>query len=248
MDIFIPKLRKQMRKIIFIALTLASIFNVNAQDVGVEFHALAGYQMGASTSTYYYGDFRYRPSDSYQFSLNFPIEDVVEVELSYSYSSSYCDFDAWYLDDDLPFVNNRADAIYNYYQLGFLRGTDLSEKVNVYGLLSLGASHMNFTDRSQFKPGYSSEDVWRFSFSFGLGAKIYATNRLGVRVQGKINAPISGVGFGVGCGTGGCGTGVSTVSFFVQGEVQGGLFLVLKPQEKRSKKNPALQNSSAGLW
>tara|TARA_B100000809_G_scaffold200061_1_gene200223 strand:+ start:1976 stop:2722 length:747 start_codon:yes stop_codon:yes gene_type:complete len=248
-----------MKKIFVVAITLLSAIFSSAQegnygssapakDIQVEITPFIGYQMGASTNSYY-GKLRYRDGESYQLSMNFDIVDAVEVELSYNMSKSYLEIDNYsYYPGNAPGYGNRIDANYHFYQIGVLKGVRMGN-IKPYGLMTLGAAQMTFSDKSQITDGYSSSDVWRFAFNLGLGAKFYFSERVGIRVQGKLNLPISGIGFGVGCGGGGCGTGVSTTSYFVQGEIQAGLILVLKTADSYSSKSslsPA--NSSAGLW
>ena len=248
-----------MKKIFFVTITLLLAFFSSAQegnygssapsaDVQVEVTPFIGYQMGASTNSYY-GKLRYKTGESYQLAMNFDVVDVVEIELSYNISQSYLQIDNYsYYPGNAPGYGDKIDANYHFYQIGVLKGMRMGN-IKPYGLMTLGAAHMTFSDKSQISDGYSTSDVWRFAFNLGLGAKLYLSDRLGIRVQGKLNLPISGVGFGVGCGGGGCGTGVSTTSYFVQGEVQAGLIVVLKTADSystRSSQTPA--NSSAGLW
>lgn len=251
-----------MNKLYILAITLFSTFLATGQasqygssapsaDVQVEVTPLVGYQMGASTNSYY-GKLRYRDGISYQIAMNFDIVDVAEIELSYNVSSSYLQLDNHSYYPNPPVYGSRIDANYHFYQIGVLKGVRMGN-IKPYGLFSLGAAQMSFPNKSQIEDGYSTSDIWRFAFNLGLGVKYYLSDRVGIRLQGKLNLPVSGVGFGVGCGVGsgggGCGSGVSTTSYFVQGEVQAGLILVLKPASaysSSSTQTPA--NSSAGLW
>jgi opacity protein-like surface antigen len=247
-----------MNKLYIIAITLLSALTATAQsnnygssapaaDVQVEVTPFIGYQMGASTNSYY-GKLRYRDGESYQISMNFDIVDAAEIELSYNYSKSYLELDNYSYYPSPPIYGNRIDANYHFYQVGVLKGMRMGN-IKPYGLMTLGAAHMTFTDKSQVEDSYNTDDVWRFAFNLGLGVKYYMSDRIGIRIQGKLNLPISGVGFGIGCGGGGCGSGVSTTSYFVQGEVQAGLIIVLKPANSYSSKgSQAPANSSAGLW
>lgn len=238
-----------MKSLIFALLVFVSAVSFSQQapgqapDVQVEVTPLFGYQMGASVNTID-GKLRYKPGASYQLGLSFDVIDVTEIELSYNFSKSYLTFDNWYSNPDW-LTGNRIDANYHFYQLNIIKGIRYGA-IKPYGLISLGAAHMVFTDKSQFDGNGS--DVWRFAFNLGLGAKIFVTERIGLRIQGKINAPVSGVGFGVGCGGGGCGSGVSTTSFFVQGEVQGGLVVVLKPADAYATKGNSMPTNTSSLW
>lgn len=237
-----------MKPIIFTALVLVSFcgFGQYQPDIQVEISPLFGYQMGANVSTYD-GRLRYKPGESYQLGLSFDVVDMAEIELSYNFSKSYLTLDTYYGNQPDWLKEPRVDANYHFYQLNIIKGVRYGS-IKPYALVSLGAAHMVFTDKSQFDSGYSSNDVWRFAFTAGLGAKIYLNERLGIRIQGKLNAPVSGIGFGIGCGTGGCGSGVSTTSFFIQGEVQGGLVVVLKSADEYSSSGSNMPANTTSLW
>lgn len=245
-----------MKKLLIVALSLClSILSVGQStnvgsaapgpDIQVEITPFIGYQMGASTN-YYSGRVRYRDGESYQLAMNFDIVDAAEIELSYNYSESTIELENYY--GGYPTFGEKVDSRYHFYQIGVLKGYRVGA-IKPYGLFSIGAAHMTFPNPDQIENGYSTSDVWRFAFTAGLGAKVFLTDRIGIRAQFKLNAPISGVGFGVSCGGGGCGSGVSTTSFFVQGEIQGGIVIALKPADSYSSQpSSAPANSSASLW
>ncbi|MCK5619955.1 MAG: hypothetical protein KAJ17_11165, partial [Candidatus Krumholzibacteria bacterium] len=64
-----------------------------------------------------------------------------------------------------------------------------------------------------------------FSMIFGLGAKIYATDRIGLRVQARLPFTFISGGAGIGCGTGGCYTTVGG-SGIAQFDVSAALMLM----------------------
>jgi hypothetical protein len=71
------------------------------------------------------------------------------------------------------------------------------------------------------------DDVWRFAIGIGAGMKVMFTERIGIRLQGRLLMPMyfAGVGFYAGIGTGGASSGLSlnTGSVIFQGDFQGGL-------------------------
>ena len=71
----------------------------------------------------------------------------------------------------------------------------------------------------------STGDEWRFSILFGIGAKVYINERVGLRVQGRMPWIFVDSGAAVGCGSGGCYT-MFGGSGIVQADVSGGLFIM----------------------
>ena len=67
---------------------------------------------------------------------------------------------------------------------------------------------------------------WRFSASFGGGVKVFPSEHIGFRFEGRLLVPFWGSGFSIGCGgPGGCYTGVSGYATTLQGNVNGGLVI-----------------------
>ena len=93
-------------------------------------------------------------------------------------------------------------------------------KVMPFGMFTLGGTRIvpEWT-------GAASDDVWKFSIIFGLGAKIYINEKIGLRVQGRMPWMFVDGGAYMGCGGGGCYTSFGG-SGLVQGDVSGGLFVM----------------------
>ena len=110
----------------------------------------------------------------------------------------------------------------NYYWLGAVR--ELQEGPLVpFGIFNIGAAN--------FKSQESGNSATYFAVGFGGGIKYFMNDRIGLRLQARIMAPMSfsGVYFGCGIGTGGagCSTGVSSYSSVIQGDFTGGIILKL---------------------
>jgi hypothetical protein len=73
--------------------------------------------------------------------------------------------------------------------------------------------------------GVQNDDVWKFSVLFGLGAKVYINDRIGLRVQGRMPWIILDGGAAISVGSGGAYTSFGG-SGIVQGDVSGGLFVM----------------------
>jgi hypothetical protein len=119
-----------------------------------------------------------------------------------------------------------GDMDVQYYQIGGLYGVPRG-KAWPFTMLTLGATRfaLKSVDETNF-PLVVPGDEWRFSIIFGLGAKYYASERLGLRVQGTLPLTFFSGGFGFGCGGGGCGGTVGGTGLAQTG-ISGGLFINL---------------------
>jgi hypothetical protein len=88
-------------------------------------------------------------------------------------------------DTQLQLVTSLFDTSVEYFHIGGLYQLRW-DRLRTFFLLSLGATHFN-----PEPAGLESE--WRFSWSLGIGAKIYMTERIGLRFQGRLlNTWLSG--------------------------------------------------------
>lgn len=114
--------------------------------------------------------------------------------------------------------NETEDVAMNYYLLGF--NMQKSEGPAIpYGLFNIGVLNvkgqtLNFSEN------------W-FTVGLGGGLKYYVSDRIGIRLQARLLLPMQFAGVGFGCGTGGCGSGVSTYTSTIQGDFTGGIILKL---------------------
>jgi hypothetical protein len=189
-----------------------------AQQHRFEVTPFGGYQFLGKTSVYYqnsYGDIDIKDSGVFGFSINVPMVYGAELELFYSRQDSRLNF------KNKAFGTGETlfDMSVEYFQIGALRGIQQGNLLP-FGVVTLGATHFNPKDDD-----FGSE--WRFSFTFGLGGKVYLSERIGLRLQGTLLMPIQWAGGSVWFGTGGPGVGVSAGSSVIQIDVRGGLIILL---------------------
>jgi len=103
-----------------------------------------------------------------------------------------------------------------YFQIGGIGGTKQG-KTMPFGMFTLGATRFAFDS--------FNEDIWKFSVLLAFGAKIYATDRIGLRVQASLPFTFVSGGMGIGCGGGGC-SAVVTGSGIAQFGVSAGLTIM----------------------
>jgi hypothetical protein len=184
----------------------------------VEITPFGGYQFGGRMN-YVEGTLKFEDNANYGIILNVPIERVLSVEVYWSHMDSKVNWDPYKIS-----LNPREfDVSVDYFQVGAMKQADLGTGiVKGFGVLTLGAVYFNIKD-----PEVS--DVWRFAGTLGGGIKIYPTNRIGFRLQGRLLMPMywGSAGFycGIGSGGGNCGVGVNATSFLVQGDLTAGVII-----------------------
>jgi hypothetical protein len=72
-----------------------------------------------------------------------------------------------------------------------------------------------------------SDDVTKFAWGIKGGATIWATEKVGIKLQADLMSAVQGMGGGLYFGTGGAGAGVSTYSTMLQFGLGGGLTFAL---------------------
>ena len=183
-----------------------------------EITPFGGYQFLGSTDVFYantVGNVDIKDDAVFGFSINIPTMYGAEIELFYSRQDTRLDFDGG------PFGTDETlfDMSVEYFQIGALRGVPQGNLLP-FGVVTLGATNFN-----PKKAGLESEV--RFSFTFGLGAKAYLSERIGLRLQGTLLMPVQWAGGSVYFGTGGSGVGVSAGTSLIQIDVRGGLVILL---------------------
>jgi hypothetical protein len=116
------------------------------------------------------------------------------------------------------------DVALNWIMLGGARYMKLANpKFEPYGGFMLGVGIIDSENQSNKKTQSSTEFAW------GLrgGINIWASERIGIKLQTQIMSMTQSVGGGLYFGTGGAGAGVSTYSSLLQFSLGGGLAIKL---------------------
>ncbi len=210
-----------MRKTLFALIAILLIVNsVNAQKI--EITPIAGYMFGGSVN-FIEGKLKIKDDLSYGGMMSFKIDRDVAVEFSYVRMDTRAEWRSGYIyAPDYP--NRNFDLNVNYMTIGAVRESEIADNIKGFGTLALGAAYFN--------PSSSTiKDVWRFAGSLAAGVKLYLTDRIGIRLQGRLLLPMYFAGGGAYCGVGSggssCGLGVSTTAVILQGDLSGGLIIAL---------------------
>lgn len=197
------------------ALAAPAAAQYNNWDHRGELHVYGGYSWTTSRDVAYgvdAGDIDIKSSGFWGVALDLNVRSGGQLELLYNRQESKLT----YRPIAQP-TQEVTDMTVEYWQIGGLQGV-LQGQVLPFGSLSLGATHYSFSDPS-------IESTTKFSMIFGVGAKAYLNDRVGVRVQGRIPFTFLSSGGSVGCGPAGCYTTIGG-SGIMQIDVSGGLFLM----------------------
>jgi len=200
--------------ILIISLLLSSTgFQAKAQEKAQIF-GLAGYQLNGDV-TVARGELMFDDGMSYGLGFDIPVDRYMQAEISWSMASSNVSLDE-YLGENIPI----SDLYIHTFQAGALVEPNKGKKVSPFGLFSLGATLFTPTEGNY-------EDEWRFSIALGGGVKVYLSDKIGLRFQGRLMIPMVFEGTSVYVGTGGAGVAVGAYTAFVEGDFSGGIFFRL---------------------
>ena len=116
------------------------------------------------------------------------------------------------------------DVGFNWAMLAFNRYLKKpGSKVEGFGGGMLGAAFINVDNPDN----NTSNSATKFAWGFRLGANIWASERVAIKLQGQLMSAVQGAGGGLYFGTGGAGAGVSTYSSMLQFGLGGGITFAL---------------------
>ncbi len=204
---------KSVCTLVVTLLLSAACFQLEAQEKAQIF-GLAGYQINGDV-TVARGELKFDDGVSYGAGIDIPVDRYMQAEISWSMASSKVSLDE-YLGTNIPI----SDLYIHTFQAGALVEPNKGKKVSPFGLFSLGATLFTPTEGKY-------EDEWRFSIALGGGVKVYLSDKVGLRFQGRLLIPMVFEGTSVYVGTGGAGVAVGAYTAFVEGDFSGGLFFRL---------------------
>jgi len=177
----------------------------------------AGIAQGAN------GELELSNTGVYGVAIGVEVQKGMQAEFQYSFASTEASFYPYNPYAPGMIQGKVADLTVHYFQLGGIRTLERG-KVHPFGLFSLGATWFHPTGTTQ---GVTVEDEWRFSIALGAGVKIWTSDKIAIRLQGRLLMPIYFAGTSVYFGTGGGGVAVSGGVPILQGDLSGGLTFAL---------------------
>lgn len=217
------QINSQLFKTLFLLVLIGSIFTSNTLAQKLEITPFYGYHF-AGKVTGYSGDLNIRDAGMYGLMLDINVQKGMQVELYYSRTDTRADF----VEYRGP-TYKLTDISVNYFQLGFLRTVKKMKNTEMYGIFSLGASLFSPSGQpyDEIEEDVYFEDWWFFAMTVGGGAKVWFSERVGLRLEGRLMMPITWAGGGFMVGSGGGGFYLGGGSAILQASVTAGLMVRL---------------------
>lgn len=185
-----------------------------------------GYFFGGRLNDYSLAEFNIGNAPSYSVGFGFAMGRNREIELTYigtNPKASLTDGDVF-----SDAVSLRTNC--NFFQLGFVNFADLGP-IRPFYSISLGASYMNINYLGGIDHVHSDNydsSLWNFAASVGLGLKIDVSQKIGLKIQGRLLMPMSFYGLGIGLSGGYGGIyptfSLNSYSLMFNGDVTFGIF------------------------
>ncbi|MBN2173990.1 MAG: hypothetical protein JW731_07655 [Bacteroidales bacterium] len=189
-----------------------------------EISPFGGYMFGGSLN-FYEGKLKVENAPNYGVALDIKAARDTQIELMWTQMNSQAQFEPYYGYDYL--ATNTFDMNVGYIQIGGVREMEY-ENIHPFGVFTLGATYFVPNNVSFADQVYTDlESEWKFSMTLGAGAKIWFSDRVGIRLQGNLMLPMFWGGAGFSVGTGGSGFYVGSGTSMVQGNFTGGLIFAL---------------------
>lgn len=213
-------MKNLIKKYWFIGLVLLILYPTASSAQGkFEITPFGGYMFGGKLRTYQ-GDLKIQDNANYGLLIDIAVAKDTKFEFFWSQMQTHAEFRPYY---NYEHLRGEFDVNINYYQIGTVREVNM-DNIRPFGAFTLGAVYFSPQDNS-------IKDSWRFSVSLGGGAKIWLSDRIGIRLQGRLLMPLyfQGVSMYAGIGSGGSSSGVSVGAGvpILQGDFTGGLIIAV---------------------
>jgi hypothetical protein len=207
---------------IFIFLSGSCVFAQNSPSIRLNGYATYAFDDNHVDS--YYSNTSY-----FEGSINggFMYGGGLEVMLqeAYGFEFTYLRLDSKapmeYYNNGVEFTN--FDLATNYIMAGGNRYVQMNPKVEPYGGMMLGMAIFNIENPENSR----STSATKFAWGIKAGLNIWASEKVGIKMQASLLSAVQAVGGSVYFGTGGAGAGVSGFSTFYQFVLGGGLVINL---------------------
>lgn len=187
------------------------ISDISAQT---EIFGFGGYMMTTSVPVQD-GDLQVDDRLNYGLGLDVEVRRGIQVELLWISEQTHVKLKRY----PSGIVEDLFDMSVHYFQAGAVfemgRGN-----TRPFGAITIGASLFHPNDASR-------SDEWLAAATLGGGVKIDMSEKVGLRLQGRILMPLIFSGTSLWVGTGGAGVGVGSWTPFIQFDLTAGIYLKL---------------------
>jgi hypothetical protein len=187
----------------------------------IEITPFAGYMV----NTDIVGAYGYVENDdavSYGGAIAFDVQRMMQIEVSYTYSKAT----SYFRSASIAYDSFDFDVAYNHIVLASVHELKPGGKVIPYGKAGLGAWWASPEAKSS-NTNYQLEDTWRMMVELALGAKIYMSEKVGIRLEANVGMPLNFYGAGFYVGTGGSGMAANAGIPMAHFNFTGGLVIVI---------------------
>jgi len=187
----------------------------------IEITPFAGYMI----NTDIVGAYGYVENDdavSFGGAIAVDIQRMLQIEFSYTYSKA----SSYFRSSNIGYDSFGFDVAYNHFVLSSVHELKPGGKVVPYGKAGLGAWWAS-PESNTPNPKYQLQDTWRMLVEFALGAKIYMSEKVGIRLEANVAMPLNFYGAGFYVGTGGSGMSANAGIPMAHFNFTGGLIIVL---------------------
>ncbi|MBC7451948.1 MAG: hypothetical protein H7259_10700 [Cytophagales bacterium] len=205
---------KQLLCIVFVLFNSLLLFSQTTTSIApkpkrFDLSAMVGWNFVSGNSSY-----KVVNAPIYSAAVNYILNDRTHIELNYNYMTSDMMYKSY---GAVPEI--RSPYYQGFIQAGIMRIFAISNpNLMPYTLATIGGMY------SGVKGG---ETHGGFAAGINFGVKYLMNEKAGIRIQARLQAPLSGAGLGVGVGTGGVNVGVGSYSNAVQLDLSGGVFFRL---------------------
>jgi hypothetical protein len=206
---------------IVILLAFALSGEAFSQQRQIEISPFGGYQWSTNTFTNG-GELATKNAANFGGAIDIMVQRDLQLELLYIYSP----METRFVSQTIAYPSSQyTDLNVHYMQIGYVRGFKKG-KVEPFGAFTLGAV--------LFSPGefvldngkkITPSDTWRFAMTLGGGAKIFFSEKFGIRLQARLLIPVYFSGAGMYVGTGGGGLAVTGGIPALMGDFTAGLII-----------------------
>ena len=196
---------------------LFSGMQLSAERPPVEISALAGYGLGGVRN---FDEGRINIDNSFSWNVTVSVTDLpggFSAEISFSRADSALHFNS----DSPDYSDTNFNMASDYILIGANKDF-LQDKIRLFLGADIGSAWFDSKDSN-------IQDSWFFAFDIKGGMKIYFTENMGLRLQGRFLLPLdffdSGYYLGIGPGYSGGGISFSGDAVIAQGDFSAGLIL-----------------------